>query len=371
MMKVRLKNINTVRKRLADGTIAIYYYAWKGGPRLTGKPNSPEFSASYEAAVKFRPNGPVKDIAGLIDKYTSSKHFDSLKDSSKIVNLRRFRKIKATLGELPLSVFADPNTIDVLEDWRKKVAEHSTSDADGQWSSLSAMLTWAARRRLVKANLCEGGGHVHNGSRVDKIWSERQVAQFCRSAPPHLVVAFMLALWSGQREGSLVKLRWSAYDGQCLTVEQEKNRRNQPPKVVVIPVRGPFKEFLDQLESQAGVNGLCADERHQRHIVLNRRGKPWASAASFATGFGRISDGLGIEDRTFHDLRGTAVTRLARAGCTIPEIAAITGHSLKTVHAILDKHYLHRDIILAEQAMDKRVAYENSQLSAQLAQIIE
>ena len=47
-----------------------------------------------------------------------------------------------------------------------------------------------------------------------------------------------------------------------------------------------------------------------------------------------------LGDLHFHDLRGTAVTRLALAGCTVPEIAAITGHSLKDVEAILDAHYL-------------------------------
>jgi hypothetical protein len=47
------------------------------------------------------------------------------------------------------------------------------------------------------------------------------------------------------------------------------------------------------------------------------------------------------------------VTRLAIAGATEPEIASTTGHSLKDVHAILDAHYLHRDPLLAEQAISK------------------
>jgi integrase len=56
---------------------------------------------------------------------------------------------------------------------------------------------------------------------------------------------------------------------------------------------------------------------------------------------------------TFHDLRGTAVTRLAVAGCTDAEIATLTGHSLRDVHAILDAHYLNRDPALAESAIRK------------------
>ena len=56
---------------------------------------------------------------------------------------------------------------------------------------------------------------------------------------------------------------------------------------------------------------------------------------------------------TFHDLRGTAVTRLAIAGCTEAEIATITGHSTGSVRAIIDTHYLSRDPALAESAIRK------------------
>ncbi|MEY9427021.1 hypothetical protein ABH975_002336 [Bradyrhizobium ottawaense] len=45
--------------------------------------------------------------------------------------------------------------------------------------------------------------------------------------------------------------------------------------------------------------------------------------------------------------------RLALAGSTVPEIATFTGHSLKDVESILDKHYLGRDVRLAESAARK------------------
>ncbi len=57
------------------------------------------------------------------------------------------------------------------------------------------------------------------------------------------------------------------------------------------------------------------------------------------------ADVIGV---TFHDIRGTAVTRLALAGATEAEIATITGHSLA-----FDAHYLRRDPALAESAMGK------------------
>ena len=61
----------------------------------------------------------------------------------------------------------------------------------------------------------------------------------------------------------------------------------------------------------------------------------------------------GIVGVTFHDLRGTAVTRLAIVRCTEAEIATITGHSLRDVRSILDANYLHRDPALAESAIKK------------------
>jgi hypothetical protein len=50
-MRIRLKGINSKRKKLADGSFKTYYWAWKVGPVLRGQPGTPEFVASYNAAV--------------------------------------------------------------------------------------------------------------------------------------------------------------------------------------------------------------------------------------------------------------------------------------------------------------------------------
>jgi len=63
-----------------------------------------------------------------------------------------------------------------------------------------------------------------------------------------------------------------------------------------------------------------------------------------------------LVDLHFHDLRGTSVTLLSEAGCTPQQVASITGHSLKTVHRILER-YLARTRGLAEQRIFN---FENS-----------
>jgi hypothetical protein len=50
-MRVDLKGIHSAHSKLADGSTKIYWYAWRGGPKLRGQPGTPEFHASYNEAV--------------------------------------------------------------------------------------------------------------------------------------------------------------------------------------------------------------------------------------------------------------------------------------------------------------------------------
>jgi hypothetical protein len=87
-------------------------------------------------------------------------------------------------------------------------------------------------------------------------------------------------------------------------------------------------------------------------ILLTIEGTPWTEAG-FRSSFNKARDKAGVVGLTFNDTRGTAVTRLALCGATEPDIATITGHSLRDVCAILDAHYLHRDPELAWNAIRK------------------
>jgi hypothetical protein len=53
------------------------------------------------------------------------------------------------------------------------------------------------------------------------------------------------------------------------------------------------------------------------------------------------------------------VVQLARAGCTVPEIASITGHSIASVEQILQR-YLPRDSTVARNAQVKRGLIQNA-----------
>ena len=68
MVRVTLKGINSITKKLADGTTRTYWYAWKGGPSLRGKPGTPEFIASYNEAVVCKVEPPRGTVLSVLQQ---------------------------------------------------------------------------------------------------------------------------------------------------------------------------------------------------------------------------------------------------------------------------------------------------------------
>jgi hypothetical protein len=72
----------------------------------------------------------------------------------------------------------------------------------------------------------------------------------------------------------------------------------------------------------------------------------------FADRWQETCERAGVTGLHFHDLRGTTVTMLAEAGCTLPQIVSITGHTLRSAQVIIER-YLSRTSKLAVSAIAK------------------
>jgi integrase len=337
-MRVRLKGIHSSHKRLADGTIRVYHYAWRGGPQLPGQPGSPEFIAAYNAAVATKVALPSGLLISVLSKYQQSDDFRRLADRTRKDYGQNIKVIERKFGDFPLTALSDRRTRGVFLAWRDKLAMSSPRQADYVVAVLSTVLSWGLDRGLVSHNPCERAGRTYRGTRVDRIWTAGDEQAFYARAPAHLHLPLMLALWTGQRKGDLLRLPWSAYDGTYIRLRQSKTGAR-----VTIPVGAPLKAALD----------AAARTKSGPLILINPvTGHPW-TANSFGCAWRVACRAVGIKNLTFHDLRGTSVTRLAVAGATESEIATVTGHSLRDVHRILDRHYLHRDPALAESAIRK------------------
>jgi integrase len=174
------------------------------------------------------------------------------------------------------------------------------------------------------------------------VWSDEAETKFRAIASPQMTLAFLLALWTGQRQGDLLRLTWAAYDGEFIRLTQSKTGR-----AVTIFVGAPLKAILD------------ATRRVSAFIIATDDNRPFTSDG-FRASWRKTCQRAGISGLTFHDLRGTAVTRLAAVGCTEMEIAAITGHAVSDVRSILDRHYYSRDPSIGIRAIRKLEKGTNS-----------
>jgi hypothetical protein len=351
---VKLKGVHRVRKRLADGSVATYRYAWRGGPRLEGEPGSPEFLESYNRARKDFSRVEATFLkGGLIRPYLQSPEFAELSERSKKDYRSQISKIEETFGDLPLKALNSARVTKLFLDWRDGMGT-SPRQADYAFTVLSLLLSWGRGRGITTYRPPGRIKRLYKANRSEKVWSDKQLSDFTMVASLILQWALVLATETGQRQGDLLALPWIAWDTNptvgapqgWISLTQAKTGQK-----VDIPVTARLSSVLRKIPRRGPI------------ILTNPQGRPWRDdafrrawgAASKKAGIGKkiaLGNGTPEADRTFNDLRGTAITRLAEAGCTELEIAAITGHSFASVHRILE-HYLAPTRRLAAEAMKK------------------
>ena len=344
-MKLSAKHIHTVKAKRPDGTVTVYRYHRLSRERLSGEPDTPEFFASWMQADKtFRENlggaGKHGTIAGAIARYKLSGAYTGRSARTRADYSKMLDLIADQFGRATVKTFADRRIRGDVIRWRDKLALRSPKLSDMALTVLGL---------LIKSIIDDGDltidhradlPRLYKADRSDKIWLPADVAKFMDGARPELRLAMVLALNTGQRQGDLLRLTWAAFDGKALTLRQSKTGAR-----VAIPCTLELKAALNAEKKRAGKKRLT--------ILADSRGEPW-KGNGFRLAWGRRVEAAGLKDRglTFHDLRGTAVTALADAGCTEAEIAAITGHTLKGAAAILST-YLSRTNDQAKGAIVK------------------
>jgi integrase len=331
---VKLRGIKKVTRRLATGRIETYCYAWKGGPRLHGRPGSPEFIANYNKALADRKQPSRGELRFVVTKFRESSAYMGLSAATKRAYSSYLDAIGSEFGDMPLAALADPRVRGVFFEWRDSMSA-TPRNADYAWSVLARVLSFAKDRGLITSNPCERGGRLYRADRADRIWTDADLNRLFAVASPEVAAVVRCALWTGQRQGDILAMPWSGWDGQRLAVRQSKTGRR-----VTIPAPKALAETIAALPRVSPTMFVSSEQR------------PW-TGDGFRSSFAKACERAKIDGLTFHDLRGTAVTRLALAGCTTAEIAAITGHSLKDLGAIIDRHYLSRTDEMSENAIRK------------------
>jgi integrase len=289
-----------------------WYFRRPGFKRmpLPGLPWSPEFMAAYEEALAGQPvqigGSRVRPgtIHALAISYYNSHCFRSLRPSSQAIYRRIIDRFCREHGDKRAATLRREHIV-------KLMAARKPGSANGLHKVLRMMMQHAIETGLrtddptrdIKAIIVKTDGH--------HTWTESEIEEFERQ---HAIgsrarLAFALLLYTGQRRSDVVRMgRQHICDG-ALQVRQLKTGAE-----LSIPVHPALAAII----AETGANNLT--------FLVTGQGKPY-SAASFGNWFRDQCRAAGLHGCNAHGLRKAAARRLAEAGCTAHEIAAITGHA--------------------------------------------
>ena len=365
VMKIKLKGVRAVRtKNKAGRTVEYWYYGrGKGAISLPGQPGSAEFMTAYYEASKAKVQSKAAQftLSSVLTRFKGTVEFTGLKPRTREDYVKHIDKIGAKFGSMPLTLFRQTHAKKInglFLNWKDKLAAKSVRQADYTIVVLNRVLNIASQRGWIEVNPIETVKRTYKASRQHILWEREELANYYATAPEHLHLPVLIAEWTGQREGDILKMRlfktnglvpW--YDGTCVYL-----RSGKTDSFIRVRAFGKLKDALDREVERARAEMPAQKLRRDGHVLVNSKGIPWTEDG-FRSSFGKTKGK--VRGKTFHDLRGTAITRLAKAGCNELEIAAITGHSPKTVTEILRAHYLGADAERAEIAIQKLEKFED------------
>lgn len=330
MVRLSLKGLHRVT---AKGR--IYWYAWRGGPRLSGEPGLPEFLASYNEAIASRSTPDSGRFRSLVTLYKASADYKKLADSTRRNWGPWLDRITAHFGELSIAQFGRPERIrPIIIKWRSTYSERPRT-ADLGMQVLSRVLSYAMDPLgKIASNPCEGIKQLYRGSRSEIIWADGDIAKLKEHCSPEIAQAVDLAAHTGLRVGDLVRLSWSHVGEDAIIISTGKSGHRRE---AIIPLYSGLRAVL------AGI------PRRSPVILTNSRGRPW------------VKDGLGSsfvkakkdtwpegENLHFHDLRGTAATKFYIAGLSEREIAELMAWEENQVSRII-RRYVGRQAAIKER----------------------
>lgn len=151
-------------------------------------------------------------------------------------------------------------------------------------------------------------------------WTDAAVAKWRAEAAPLPRLIFEIGVGSAQRPGDWVGFTWGDYDGDSLTL-----RQNKTDKPLMLPCTAALKATLDGTKS-----ALPYSPMPNLYIITESAGLAMSYYRMAALMLAERKR-LGLEAHDLHALRYRAVKELAWAGCDDDEIMSFSGHATKAM----------------------------------------
>ncbi len=370
-MDIKIRYLTTRRGRKGQ----LRYY-WQPSPELRkvgwttqslGQEQAAAFARAqqlnldldaYYAGLKERPvTADHGSVNALIIDYKKGWRFLELKQKTKDSYEYCFRILRRTIGDFPVVAVTPPMV--------QKIYAGMKAETPGKASAvirvLRLLLEHARRAGWVMINAAQKPG-ISTAAKKGLLWSTAAIDAFVEAADQMgyftIGTTIMLNEWLGQRKGDVLLFSRANYRDGRIYVTQSKRGAEVALPIDMVP------QHKARLDAQQARNDAMAVK--SIYLFPTEFGLPY-SESWFGYLFRCIRDKAAanhpelpeLKDLIFKDLRHTAVTRLAEAGCEIPMIASITGHSFRTCQDIIDRYNI-RTTKMATEAFRRRLAATTS-----------
>lgn len=277
----------------------------------------------------------ILTVEVLARDFEKSVKFRALANASQVAYSVSLRKLVKEIGHAPAGK-VERKHIRHIADERIK----SAGTRNMFIRVVGALYAWARDMEMVENKPSEG----LKVTKPDPYepWPQSLLAAALESDNARVRLAVHLLYFTGQRIGDVCAMRWDAIAGDAITVTQQKTG-----KVLQIHIGPQLAAELARTDRTAETIMATAWGKPMSGITLRKELKAFASEHS--------------SDVVPHGLRKNAVISLLQAGCTVPQVAAITGQT----HGIVE-HYAKRidQYAMGRAAIEKRDGTNDDQANA-------
>lgn len=307
----------------AGGRWAIYWYAWRGGPRIaayTGTraeaeaaedAGAADLARAWADAVSPKPAEGV--LARVIADYMAHPAYADLKKATKATYRVWLDRLKTEMGHLSEREITD----EVVSAWLRKVYEaHGARARDHALRTLSRVASFGRHkeRKLLSAEFkpAEGFESLYRAP-AQAGWEADWIKKIPQVTPEPVRWALMLAYNTGLRRADLCELPWSAIDYEAGVIRWVTSKGRRRGRRIVIPLTPALRATLAAIPKRSTI------------VLTNKRKRPWTpNSLAHAVTAALRSAGIG---GSLHGLRRSAATHLAAQGLSSRKIARVMGWS--------------------------------------------
>ena len=309
MIAIKIKYVQKHTGR--DGRVR-YYFRHPRLPRAALPDiHDSKFWTSYQEALGRDPSSVIQKrepgtFSSLCDDWMKSAEFQQLGPATR----KNYQRI---LLRMQVEDFGTYQATDFRpKHIRRFIARKAdTPAAANHWLRMFRLaFEFAVKDGRVETNPTIGVQRLREKAEGAKSWDEAEIAAFeARWERGSLQrLAFSLLLYTGQRRSDVVRMGWKDVTNGLIAVTQIKTGAE-----LLIPIHPNLAAELEYAD-KAKLTFLQTSQGESSTTGFYNRFVRWVHEAGLPPGLSP------------HGLRKAAARRLAEAGCTAHQIAAITGH---------------------------------------------